>query len=287
MTRASLHFGDCLDILPTMADASVDAVICDPPYPCINRPYGMWTEAAWAEMMHAVVRQCRRILKPKGSAVFVLQPNSHKAGSMRGWLWHFMAWACDEWNMVQDAYWWNIAAMPIGGATQRGLMRSSLKACVWLGPPDCYRDQGGVLWEESLCNAADRMTRRFVRRSTPSMRRSETESPRTHESRMATAALRRGGVTPYNVLPLANSNSSDSAGSHGHPAGTPLDLADFWVRYISPPGGVVLDPFMGSGTVCLAALKRGRSFIGIEKKPEYFEIASRRIEAATAELAIA
>lgn len=45
----------------------------------------------------------------------------------------------------------------------------------------------------------------------------------------------------------------------------------------TPTGGVVLDPFMGSGTTGIAAIYEGRSFIGIEKEAEYLDIARRRI----------
>ena len=50
---------------------------------------------------------------------------------------------------------------------------------------------------------------------------------------------------------------------------------------IAPPSGVVLDPFMGSGTTGVACVQSGRKFIGIEIEPKYFDIACRRIEAAT------
>jgi DNA modification methylase len=45
----------------------------------------------------------------------------------------------------------------------------------------------------------------------------------------------------------------------------------------TPTGGIVLDPFVGSGTTCMAAKKVGRDFIGIEKEPEYITIAEKRI----------
>ena len=48
----------------------------------------------------------------------------------------------------------------------------------------------------------------------------------------------------------------------------------------TPTGGIVLDPFMGSGTTGIACVNEGRDFIGIEKEPEYFEIAQKRIEHA-------
>lgn len=78
-----LEHGDCLDLLPFVPDASVDAVITDPSYPCIRRPYGRLTEAAWHDLMDQVVAQARRVLKPRGSSMFILQPNSEKIGKMR------------------------------------------------------------------------------------------------------------------------------------------------------------------------------------------------------------
>ena len=57
-------------------------------------------------------------------------------------------------------------------------------------------------------------------------------------------------------------------------------------RLITPPGGVILDPFMGSGSTGKGAVLEGFSFIGIEREPEYFAIAQARIAAAGAEVVI-
>ncbi|MDI9585869.1 MAG: DNA methyltransferase, partial [Acidobacteriota bacterium] len=98
-----VHCGDCLDLLKQIPDQSIDAVITDPPYAEVKRDYGRWTESEWwALIVEGVVPEVRRILKPTGSAVFIIQPNSRKVGSMRGWVFEFMAWVCREWNMVQD-----------------------------------------------------------------------------------------------------------------------------------------------------------------------------------------
>src|SRR5207302_6393272 len=93
-------------------DASVDAVITDPPYPEVRRDYGRLTEAAWHALMDEVVAQARRVLKPGGSMVCVLQPNSREVGAMRLWLWEFLLRTARSWGLVQDCYWWNPAAMP-------------------------------------------------------------------------------------------------------------------------------------------------------------------------------
>ena len=66
-----------------------------------------------------------------------------------------------------------------------------------------------------------------------------------------------------------------------HPTVKPIALMEYLVRLTkTPTGGIVLDPFMGSGTTGIACVNEGREFIGIEQSPEYMEIARRRIEYA-------
>ena len=264
-----LYHGDCLDYLPLLQSESVDAVITDPIYPCIKRDYGYITvEEWWALIVEGVVPEVRRVLKPTGSAVFILQPNSEHVGQMRGWLWEFMAWVCREWNMVQDVWWWNIVTMPTVHASQYDLMRGAIKPCVWCGSASCYRNQVSVLWTESAEMTAQRLARRADSKTGPS-------GYVFDRTAMLKASSMRGGVTPFNVLPIANTSKRS-----GHGAGTPLKLADWWVRYICPPGGTVLDPFVGSGTMGIAAVQNGCNFIGIDKEARYIDIAVKRIREA-------
>jgi DNA modification methylase len=63
-----------------------------------------------------------------------------------------------------------------------------------------------------------------------------------------------------------------------HPTVKPIDLMAYLCRLITPPNGTILDPFTGSGSTGVAALREGFKFIGIELNPEYAEIARKRIE---------
>jgi site-specific DNA-methyltransferase (adenine-specific) len=67
-----------------------------------------------------------------------------------------------------------------------------------------------------------------------------------------------------------------------HPTVKPTDLMRYLCRLVTPPGGVVLDPFMGSGSTGKAALLEGFGFIGIEREAAYHAIAERRIRQAAA-----
>ena len=66
-----------------------------------------------------------------------------------------------------------------------------------------------------------------------------------------------------------------------HPTVKPIKLMKYLCRLVTPKGGTVLDPFMGSGSTGIAAKDEGFEFIGIEREKEYFEIAERRISVAS------
>ncbi len=84
-----------------------------------------------------------------------------------------------------------------------------------------------------------------------------------------------GGDNPRNRGVHAVANS--------HPTVKPIALMRWLCRLVTPPNGLILDPFTGSGSTGCAALAEGFRFIGIEKEPEYAEIARRRLEAATSQ----
>ena len=80
----------------------------------------------------------------------------------------------------------------------------------------------------------------------------------------------------------ANRGSRSGPRENHHPTVKPTDLMRYLCRLVTPPGGVVLDPFTGSGSTGKAAILEGFRFIGIEREAEYVEIARARIAAASA-----
>jgi DNA modification methylase len=150
-----------------------------------------------------------------------------------------------------------------------GMPNYPLFSCVWLGPVDCYRNQDAILWESTFINAKakdleDRALKKYP--SGSSMRR----------GRCIQASIDRGGSTPFNLLPVQAGSMKRKGSKHG--ASTPLQLCEYWVNYLTPKGGKVLDPFSGVATVGVAAIKHGFDYIGIEKYPEYHEEAKLVIQ---------
>ena len=66
--------------------------------------------------------------------------------------------------------------------------------------------------------------------------------------------------------------------SNIHPTVKPTELMKYLIRLVTPKAGIVLDPFMGSGSTGKAAMQEGMWFVGIEREKEYYEIAKQRIE---------
>jgi site-specific DNA-methyltransferase (adenine-specific) len=80
-------------------------------------------------------------------------------------------------------------------------------------------------------------------------------------------------------MKTGSGNNRNNRLQNHHPTVKPIALMEYLVRLTkTPTGGVVLDPFMGSGTTGIACVNEGRDFIGIEQNEEYLEIARRRIE---------
>ena len=75
-------------------------------------------------------------------------------------------------------------------------------------------------------------------------------------------------------------SKKDREENNNHPTVKPTKLMRYLCRLVTPKGGIVLDPFMGSGSTGKAAIMSGYKFVGVEMNEEYFNIACSRIEAA-------
>ena len=88
-----------------------------------------------------------------------------------------------------------------------------------------------------------------------------------------------GSASRYFYCPKVSKNErNNSAIKNTHPTVKPIELMKYLCRLVTPKGGTVLDPFMGSGSTGMAAKDEGFDFIGIEKEREYYEIAEARIK---------
>ncbi|NCX94718.1 MAG: site-specific DNA-methyltransferase, partial [Gammaproteobacteria bacterium] len=103
--------------------------------------------------------------------------------------------------------------------------------------------------------------------------------PPAYESHRANYQTTKGIETPF-----AGTGRSGKDFKNHHPTVKPTDLMRYLCRLVTPPNGIVLDPFMGSGSTGKAAMYEGFEFVGIELTDEYLPIAKARIEFAIEEM---
>lgn len=174
-------------------------------------------------------------------------------------------------------------------------------ANVLLGHPDRCSDPGGCA---PGCPVADLNQQSGIRRSRRGRPRSAgsstlgyhmTKTGTEHNdvggaSRFfyvakASTAERNHGLGPIPGPPGDQSDSADSneITRNTHPCVKPVALMRYLCRLITPPGGTVLDPFMGSASTGVAAVAEGLGFLGIEAQPTYFDLARARMRQALRE----
>ena len=104
--------------------------------------------------------------------------------------------------------------------------------------------------------------------------------------------LRKGKGRPINecgtsdLLTFPNVRDKNPDGSNIHDSQKPIGLMQALITNSSHVGGVILDPFIGSGTTAIAAIKTGRHFIGFELDKKYYDIARKRIKDEQAQLTL-
>jgi hypothetical protein len=186
-----------------------------------------------------------------------------------------------------------LASMP---ESARCILIRSLASCAEaLASTDTTRIMGG-LW--SSCGSALHAIERSTRQGDHGNGNGPDMGTRFRYEAKASRSEREEGLEGKPTRPRF-SGGMDGGGSsiplkgspipkvaNHHPTVKPVSLMRWLVRLVTPPGGIVLDPFMGSGTTGIAAHEEGCKFVGIEKEREYFDIATQRIDEMTRQEAL-
>lgn len=248
MVSTSLMQGDCLSLLKEVTDKSVDLVIADLPYGTINwqSPYA-WDEAL---PMSSLWPEYWRIVKPNG--VVCLFGNEPFATMVRASCIHRYKY---DWVWVKSKKggFVNAKVRPLKG---HELIMVFSEGTTSPGRKNnmTYHPQGLIPLNKVVKNSGKSRIGMTVR-----------------ENAVGSYVQEWTGY-PSDLLYF------DSVGKTIHPTQKPVNLLEYLIlTYTSCEGDLVLDNTMGSGSTGVAAYNTGRSFIGMEKDPDYFKMAHDRI----------
>ena len=253
-----LWLGDCLDRLRELPDASVDAVVTDPPYGQTNEGFD-GPIAFGADLW----RECFRVAKPDAALIsFAGSPTYHKiASAIEAGGWHVrQMWGWVYRNGVITSAW-----------PKEGFDR--------LAPamdPICYATKGKVLLNLAREGSTSWKRDQNANKACPWSERSGT-SAATAVGRWPRTLVSESGTDGFEYFALSPNSPSLKIEKVGHPNQKPVKLLEWLISKL--PQGTILDPFSGSATTGVACMNLGYGFIGIEKNPAYFEMGQARIAA--------
>ena len=242
--------GDCIEMLKTLPDASVDMVFADPPYNLqlggdLLRPDNSMVDAVdddWDKFdsfatydafTRAWMTECRRVLKPEGS-IWVIG-SYHNVFRLGSAIQDLGFW------VLNDIIWRKSNPMPNFKGTR---FTNAHETLIWAARS---RDQKRYTFNYDALKAFNEDVQ---------MRSDWTFALCTGEERI-----------------------KDADGKKAHPTQKPEALLHRVLMAATKPGDVVLDPFFGTGTTGAAARRMGRHYIGIERDPTYADVAEKRIAA--------
>ncbi len=267
--KADVILGDCLDVLKNLSDNSVDLIVTSPPYADQRKStYGGISPDKYVTWFLPIAKELLRVLRPKGTFILnikekVVDSERHTyvmeliiAMRKQGWLW------------TEEFIWHKKNCFP----------------GKW---PNRFRDS----WERLLqFNKAKDFTmyQDEVRvpmgdwAKTRLKNLSETDKQRDNSKvgsgfgKNVSNWIGRELAYPTNVLSMATESSNKK-----HSAVFPKELPSWFIKLFTKPGDIVLDPFLGSGTTCVAAFQLNRNSVGIEIQEEYHKLAVENINQQT------
>ena len=278
------NFGKCLcqdslEGLQSFSDSSINLVITSPPFALLRKKeYGNEEQEEYVDWLCEFARIVFKKLRDDGSFVIDIG-GAYEKGLPSYSLYQFKALIkmCDEigFKLAQPFYWHNPSALPapIEWVNKRKLrVKTSVNTVWWLckDPLKCKANVSNVLAPYS-----SRMEQ-LISNPEQFVKEEGTVRPSGHVLGKSSWSKNNGGAIPPNLLQISNSESNSqylryckAVGVKGHPARFPSGLPEFFIKFLTDEGDLVVDIFGGSNTTGATAEKLLRKWQSFELSKEY------------------
>ncbi len=268
---------DALDLLRQLPDDSASLVLTSPPFALRRqKAYGNVAANEYVAWFWPFAQEIHRILKDDGSFVLELGGAWNPGMGTRSlYQYELLMQLTKVFHLAQDFYWYNPSKLPTP-AQWVTIKRTRVKDAV------------NIIWWLSKTESPQADNRRVLKPYSRSMKRllrdgyKVAKRPSQHD---IGPHFRRdnGGAIPPNMLEIPNCTSNDdyfrqcrAAGVPIHPARFPPPLPEFFIRFLTSPKELVLDPFAGSNVTGRVAEDLERHWLSIEINPDYVESSRMR-----------
>lgn len=265
-TRTALYLGDCREILRDIPDNSVDLIVTSPPYADQRKnTYGGIPINEYVRWFLPISKELLRVLKPTGTFILNIKEkvvNGERSTYVlelilemkkQGWLW------------TEEFIWHKKNCYP-------GKWPNRFRDA-WERLLQFNKSRHFNMYQESvMIPTGDWAKTRLKNLSETDLQR-DNSKVKSGFGKNISNWIGRDMAYPSNVLYMAT-----ECGNKSHSAAFPMSLPEWFIKLFTREGDVVLDPFMGSGTTNLCALRMKRNSVGIDILPEYVKQVKSLIE---------
>ncbi len=261
------------------AEKSVDLIMTSPPFGLVRKKdYGNEDAHRYCDWFRPFAEGFRRVLKDSGSLVIDIG-GAWKPGTPTRSLYHFelLIMLCEEYgfHLAQEHYWWNPSKLPTPAEwvnVRRVRVKDAVNTVWWLSPTPWPKANNRRVLAPYSAAMLDLLANGYTAKTRPSGH--VISEKFGHDN---------GGAVPPNLLAIANTESSGLYQNFCreeeiaiHPARFPAQLPEYFIRMLTDPGDVVVDPFGGSCVTGMVAEALGRRWACVELEEEYLRGAMAR-----------
>lgn len=285
----SCFVGDSLELLNQVEDNSVNLVVTSPPFALLRqKSYGNKEQEEYVSWLCDFGEIVYRKLREDGSFVLDLG-GAYNRGTPTYSLYQFrvLIQMCDRigFHLAQPFYWHNPSALPapIEWVNKRKLRaKNSVNTVWWFSKTEWPKSDV----KQVLSPYSSRM-QHLISKPDDFVKEEGTLRPSGHVMGKSSWAKDNGGAIPPNLLQYPNSESNSQylryckeIGIKGHPARFPKALPEFFIKFLTEPGDLVIDIFSGSNTTGSVAESLGRRWLSYELNQEYVAASSFRFSSS-------
>ena len=265
------------------AEQSVDLIMTSPPFGLVRKKtYGNEDAHRYCDWFRPFAEGFRRVLKAGGSLVIDIG-GAWKPGTPTRSLYHFelLLMLCEDYgfHLCQEHYWWNPSKLPTPAEwvnVRRVRVKDAVNCVWWLSPTPWPKASNRRVLAPYSASMRDLLKHGYKARLRPSGHQISDKFGKDN-----------GGSVPPNLLAVANTESNgryqDYCRRNGypiHPARFPEEVPEYFIRMLTDPGDLVLDPFAGSCVTGAIAEQLGRRWTCCELDEEFLKGAMARFEPA-------
>lgn len=265
------HLGDCMELAKKLPDNSVDLIVTSPPY-ADTVSYGHKVEVfnpeEYVNWFLELFKEAQRFLKPTGS--FILNINDRATNGERStYVFELVYRIVKETGLkLFDRYmWFKKSALPMTGEKR---LNDRLEYIFHF-----------VKDTKKFKTYTDRIREPYAEISLKRFKNKVHGNDIVNPDGI-TELSQRGSSKPHPLgkKPITVFRFDTGSALRGlkHPAPYHPQLPEFFIKWLTDEGDVILDPFMGGGTTAISSLKHNRKFIGFDINPEYIKMTEERIK---------